>query len=137
MSGLHPELRALLDAPNIVHIATVLPDGGPHSVAIWAGAEGDRVAFFTQESSRKARNLERDARVAMSVVDRDNPYKTAWLRGRVATTLHGEPALEVIDRLSHKYTGGPFPMRSGVVFLVEVLSSNVLSLPFRDTPPVG
>jgi PPOX class probable F420-dependent enzyme len=134
MAALSDDARALLEGANIVHLATVLPSGAPHSVAIWAGVEGDQVAFFTQPQSRKARNLERDNRVALSLVDRDNPYRTAWLRGRVTLTLEGDEALEVIDRLSVKYTGKPFPMRSGVVFLVDVERASAMELPFRDEP---
>ena len=74
--------------------------------------EGERLAFFTQPGTRKARNLERDDRVAMSISDRANPYAMAQVRGRVAETLEGEAALEVIDRLALKYTGRPFPMRT-------------------------
>ena len=63
------QLRELLTSRNFVHLATVLPDGCPHSVPVWATVDGDRIAFFTQAKSRKARNLERDPRVALSVVD--------------------------------------------------------------------
>ena len=85
--------------------------------------------------SHKARNLARDPRVAISVVDRDNPYAMGQARGRVAETLDGDAALEVIDRISHDYTGRPFPMRSGVVFLVDVEREWTMTLPFEDTPP--
>jgi PPOX class probable F420-dependent enzyme len=129
-----PDVRTLLEAPNFVHLATLLPDGSPHSVTVWAGLEDGRVAFFTQPQSRKARNLARDPRVAISVHDRDNPYRTGWVRGRVAETLEGDAALEVIDRLSRKYTGQDFPMRSGVVYLVEPERTGALELPFRDEP---
>jgi PPOX class probable F420-dependent enzyme len=122
--------RELLEGPNVVHLATVLPDGSPHSVAIWAGLEGERVCFFTQPTSRKARNLAADGRLAISVVDRENPYRTAFLRGRVVDTVEGEAALVVIDRLSISYTGEPFPMRNGVVYLVEPSSSRSMELPF-------
>jgi PPOX class probable F420-dependent enzyme len=134
MAALPSDVRALLEGANFAHVATLMPDGGPHSVAVWAGVEGDRVVFFTQPSSRKARNLARDGRVALSLVDRDNPYRTARVRGHVAGTLEGEEALEVIDRLSHKYVGQPFPMRSGVVFLVEPDHATAHELPFRDAP---
>jgi PPOX class probable F420-dependent enzyme len=123
-------VRALLSEPNVVHLATLLPDGSPHSVAVWAGMEGDRVAFFTQPGSRKARNLAADPRLAISVIDRRDPYRTAYLRGRVVETVEGEEALEVIDRLAVAYTGEPFPMRSGVVFLVEPTLARVIELPF-------
>ncbi|HWK27139.1 MAG TPA: PPOX class F420-dependent oxidoreductase [Solirubrobacter sp.] len=134
MSELPPEVRDLLAAPNIVHVATLMADGTPQSVAIWADVDGPRVFFFTQETSAKARNLRRDPRVAMSVVDRANPYATAWLRGRVVETVEGDAALALIDRLSVKYTGEPFPMRSGIVFVVEPERAASMILPFRETP---
>jgi hypothetical protein len=56
------------------------------------------------------------------------------LRGAVGETLTGEEALVVIDRLSHKYTGAPFPMRSGVVFLVDVERTWGMTLPFQAPP---
>ena len=68
------------------------------------------------------------------LVDRDNPYRTARVRGRVAGTLEGDAALEVIDRLSNRYTGQPFPMRSGVVFLIEPDRVGFMELPFADRP---
>ena len=132
MSGIPDDVRGLLEARNFAHVATVLPDGSPHSVAIWVGTEGGRVVFFTQETSRKARNLARDPRVALSVVDRENPYRTARLRGRVVETRTGEAALPGIDALSERYTGRPFPMRSGTLFLVEVERAGTSSLPFVE-----
>ena len=57
------------------------------------------------------------------------------VRGRVAETLEGEAALEVIDRLSDDYTGGPFPMRSGIVYLVEPDKVQHMDLPFEHRPP--
>jgi PPOX class probable F420-dependent enzyme len=125
------EVRDLLDGRNFAHVATVLPSGGPHSVPVWILREGDRVCFFTQPGSRKARNLAADPRVAISLVDRDNSYRTAQLRGTVVETRESEEALVTIDRLSEKYTGQPFPMRSGVVFVVELDRVHFLELPFR------
>jgi PPOX class probable F420-dependent enzyme len=125
------EVRDLLDGRSVAHVATVLPTGGPHSVPVWILREGDRVCFFTQPGSRKARNLAADPRVAISLVDRENAYRTAQLRGTVVETREGEEALVTIDGLSEKYTGQPFPMRSGVVFVVELDRVHFLELPFR------
>src|SRR3712207_7695816 len=126
-------VRALFDAPNFAHIATRMPDGAPHSVPVWVGVVRDRLAFFTQPASRKARSLENDNRVALSVVDRDNPSRSARARGLVTETLWGDDAMAIIDELARKYTGEPFPMRSGVVYLVEVTDAGFSELPFR--PP--
>lgn len=132
MPGIPEDVRPLLEGRNFAHLATVLPDGSPHSAAIWVGTDGDRVFFFTQETSRKARNLAREPRVALSLVDRENPYRTARLRGRVVETRTGEAALPLIDAISMRYVGKPFPMRSGRVFLVEVERAAVTELPFAD-----
>ena len=91
------DVRELLEGRNFAHLSTLLPDGSPHCVAVWIGTRGDQAYFFTQERSRKARNLAKDPRVAISIVDRENPYRTAWLRGEVTETLHGDEALELID----------------------------------------
>ena len=135
MSGLNDDVRGLFEGPNFGHLATVMPDGSPHTVPVWVGLEGERVAFFTQEGSQKAKNLERDPRCAISITDGENPYRSARVRRRVADKLSGEAALEVIDRIARRYTGEDFPMRSGVVFLVEPERVGFTELPFRHTPP--
>jgi PPOX class probable F420-dependent enzyme len=114
------DVRALFEAPNYAHLATVLPGGGPHTVPVWVGIEDGKLAFLTSPNSRKARNLAADPRVAISVTDRGNPYVMALLRGRVTARLDGDPAWDIIDRLSRTYTGQPYPLRTDrVVFLVE------------------
>ena len=133
MAALPDDVRGLLEARNFAHVASVLPDGSPHSVPVWIGVEGEYVVFFTQPGSRKARNLARDPRVAISLVDLENPYRSAQLRGRVVGTVEGEEALEIIDRLAAKYTDEPFPMRTGIVFLVEPERARETVLPFRHT----
>lgn len=135
MAELGDEVRGLLAAPNFAHLATMLPDGAPHVVPVWVRLEGDRIAFFTQPGSRKAQNLARDRRVALSLTDFEDPYVSAWIRGRVVETMEGGAALEVIDRISRKYTGKPFPMRHGVVFLIEPERSAFVQLPFEHMPP--
>jgi PPOX class probable F420-dependent enzyme len=125
------DVRELIDGTNYAHVATVLPDGAPHSVAVWIATHEGRPYFFTQAQSRKARNLARDPRVAISIVDRRNPYRTAWLRGAVAETLTGVAALELIDAISVKYTGEPFQIRSGNVYLVEPTLARHFQLPFE------
>jgi PPOX class probable F420-dependent enzyme len=135
MAQLPDEVRTLFDGPNYAHIATVLPDGGPHSVPLWVAVEGDRIAFFTQPGSRKARNVERDPRVAFSIVDQDNPYRHATVRGRVVERVEGDAALEIMDRMAVRYTGKPFPYRQGTAYLVEPERSSVQQLGFEHAPP--
>jgi PPOX class probable F420-dependent enzyme len=139
VTELGDDLRKLLQGPNYAHVASVLPDGSPHSVAVWVGVEDGRVAFFTQTGSRKARNLDRDGRVAISVTDHENPYRSGWVRGRVVERRTGDEALEAMDRLSVVYTGEPFPMRgpNGVLYVIEPERVGFVELPFTHRPGVG
>jgi len=111
MAELPDSVRALFRSANFAHVASVLPGGAPHSVPVWVGLEGDRIAFFTQPGSRKARNLAADPRVAISITDHDEPY-----------------------RMALRYTGKPFPVRRGIALLVEPEKVFELQLPFEHTP---
>jgi len=61
---LDPDVRRVLEGTSIAHLATVLPDGSPHTVPLWIGVHDDRLVFLTGPDSRKARNLRRGARGA-------------------------------------------------------------------------
>jgi PPOX class probable F420-dependent enzyme len=117
---LDPEVRRVLDGTSIAHLATVLPDGSPHTVPLWVGVHGDRIVFLTGPDSRKARNLRRDPRLALSLAPADNPFVPVVVRGRVAEWLEGDAAWEIIDRLSAKYTGAPYSRaQERVVVVIE------------------
>jgi PPOX class probable F420-dependent enzyme len=117
---LDPDVRAVLDGTSIAHLASVLPDGAPHAVPVWVGAEGDHVVILTGPGSRKARNLRRDPRVALSIAPVDNPFQPVTLRGRVVEWLEGDAAWRIIDQLSTKYTGAPYPRgQERVVLVIE------------------
>ena len=119
-STLPDDVRALIDAPTVGHIATVMPDGAPHCVPVWVGIEGERLAILTSPGSRKARNLERDPRVSISLADAAQPNRMAHVRGRVSERVEGDRAWTIIDRMSQRYLGGPYPLREHrVVFLIE------------------
>jgi PPOX class probable F420-dependent enzyme len=75
------EIKALLDAPNFAHLATLMPDGSPQSVPVWSGQEEDRVLVCTGEGSLKTKNTGRDPRVSLSIIDFHDPYQEAQLRG--------------------------------------------------------
>ena len=128
------DVRALFEGANFVALATLLPDGAPVSIPIWAGIEDGQVVFFTQAQSRKAAQLERDPRLGLSVVDHENPYCSARVRGHVAATIEGDEALAIIDRLARKYTGEPFPLRTGRVYVVEAERVSFTELPFTHRP---
>ena len=105
---LNPDIRRVLDGTSIAHLATVLPDGAPHSVPVWIGTEGDHVVILTGPHTRKARNMLRDPRVAFSLTPADNPFQPVILHGRVVEWVEGDAAWEIVDRISTKYIGGPY-----------------------------
>jgi PPOX class probable F420-dependent enzyme len=135
---LSSDVRALLEEPNFAHLATLMPDGSPHSAPVWVDVEGDRILIATGEGSVKGRNTKRDPRLALSIVAMDNPYREAQLRGRVVER-RPDPQLEVIDRIARKYTGKEFSMRGHpeqrVVLVIEVQRARYTALPFRHAPP--
>jgi PPOX class probable F420-dependent enzyme len=133
---LEPEVRTLIEGPNYAHVASLLPDGSPHSAAVWVGFQGERPSFFTQTTSLKAQNLERDPRVAISITDHENPYNTARIRGTVVDKLYGDEALAAMDVISRKYTGEDFPVRgpNGVLFVIEPEKVSHMQLPFQHNP---
>ncbi|AHH99106.1 hypothetical protein KALB_5745 [Kutzneria albida DSM 43870] len=117
---LDPDVRRVLDGTPIAHLASVLPDGAPHSVPVWIGTHGDHVVILTGPGSRKARNLRRDPRVALSLTPADNPFQPVILRGRIVEWLEGDAAWEIVDRISTKYIGGPYSREEQrVVALIE------------------
>jgi PPOX class probable F420-dependent enzyme len=105
---LDPDVRRVLDGTSIAHLATVLPDGSPHSAPVWIGAHGDRIVFLTGPSTRKASNLRRDPRIALSITPADNPFEPVAVRGRVVEWLAGDAAWEIIDQMAMKYIGQPY-----------------------------
>ena len=117
---LDSRVRRVLDGTSLAHLATVLPDGSPHTVPLWIGTHGDRIVFLTGPDSRKARNLRRDPRVALSITPGDNPFEPVIIRGRVVEWLEGEAAWEIIDQLSTKYIGAPYSRaQERVVAVIE------------------
>ncbi|MEL7976766.1 PPOX class F420-dependent oxidoreductase [Isoptericola sp. F-RaC21] len=117
-----PELaRTLVAEPHVAHLATLLPDGSPHSVPVWVAWEGDLLAFLTGPRSQKARNVDRDPRVAISVTHTERPWEMALLRGRVDRVLLGDAGWAVVDRIAHVYTGADYPRgEDRIAFLVDV-----------------
>jgi PPOX class probable F420-dependent enzyme len=130
------DIRKLLDRPNFAHLSTLMPDGSPQSAPVWIMREGDRILIGTGEGSLKARNTRRDPRVALSILDMDDPYSEAQLRGRVVER-RPDGDFKVMDPISRKYTSQPFPFRNPegrVVLVIEVDKARYAKLPFTHTP---
>src|SRR3954465_6416351 len=112
--ALNDEIRRPLDGPNSAVLATINPDGGPQTSAMWVGRDGDDVLFSTVAGRRKHRNLERDPRARVTILDSDDPSNYAALRGRATITEDVDRAFDI--GLSHTYDGrDPDPDPPGAV----------------------
>lgn len=102
-AALSDDLKALLDTPVFISVATIQPDGSPQLSPVWVKRDGDDVLFSTTIGRRKEQNLRRDPRVTVLFQPFDAPYTYAEIRGTAELTTEG--GQELIDELSLKYTG--------------------------------
>jgi hypothetical protein len=131
--ALSNDVKRLMDHPNFAHLATVMPDGSPHSAPVWIGREDDFLLVCIEASSLKGKNT----RVSISVVDFVDPYSEVQMRGRVVER-RPDPELRHFDAMSLKYVGKPWPYRdekSPIVLIIEVTKARYSKQPFEHTPP--
>jgi len=134
---LSDDIKALVRAPNFAHLASLMSDGSPQVAPVWVDLERDTILVGTGEGSLKAKNTRRDARVALSIIAMDNPYREAQIRGRVVER-RPDADFGIMDRISRKYTGKPFPFRDRpaerVVLVVAVERARYTVLPLVHAP---
>lgn len=100
--------RELLDGTNFATVATLdAHSGAPQTSVVWVVRDGDDVLFSTLTGRQKARNLEQDPRISLTVIDQANPYRTVEIRG--SAVLTEDDALAVQDAVSQKYLGQASP----------------------------
>jgi PPOX class probable F420-dependent enzyme len=101
-----PELahKLITEGRNFAAVATLMPDGSPQVSIVWIDSDGEHVIFNTAEGRAKAKNLRRDPRVAVTVINSENPYEQVMIRGRVVEMTHNGADAH-IDRLAKKYLG--------------------------------
>jgi PPOX class probable F420-dependent enzyme len=135
--ALADDLKALVRGANFAHLATLMRDGSPQVAPVWVDLDGDLILVSTGEGSLKAKNTRRDARVGLSIIAMDNPYKEAQIRGRVVER-RPDADFKTMDRISHKYTRQPFPFRDNpaqrVVLAIAVEKVRYAVLPFTHAP---
>jgi PPOX class probable F420-dependent enzyme len=128
------DARRLLDGANFAHLSTLMSDGSPKVEPVWVAREDDRVLVTTDARSIKARNVESDPRVALSITAFEDPYDQLLIRGRVVE-VRPDDDLVALDRFSHKYLGTPFGRRrwsQRVVLVVEADLARSYHSPLRD-----
>jgi PPOX class probable F420-dependent enzyme len=123
------DLVAVLRAPSPCFLATTMPDGSPQLTQTWVDTDGGHILVNTVEGHQKLRNVRRDPRVALNVVDRSRPGRYFDIRGHVvATTTDG--AAEHVEALSLRYTGGAYPWYGGqgrVRVLLTIVADRIRS----------
>jgi PPOX class probable F420-dependent enzyme len=116
MAKLTESAREMLKGRNFGHLATVMEDGSPQASPVWVDCEDNQIVINTAVGRLKERNMRRDPRVALSVVDHDDPYKKLHVRGRVTEMIEGDDAWHHIDALNRRYhqTDRPYRRRPGM-----------------------
>jgi PPOX class probable F420-dependent enzyme len=109
------ELQALLREPNPAVIATLKPDGAPHSVATWYLWEDGRVLVNMDASRARLDYLREDPRVSLTVLDGGDWYRHVSVRGRVVS-IEPDEGLKDIDRISRHYRDQDYPARDNPRF---------------------
>lgn len=86
------------------HLATLMPDGSPQVTPVWVDYDGEFVLVNSARGRQKDRNMKRDGRVALSILDPDDPYRYLQVRGHVVEITE-ECADSHIDKMAKKYLG--------------------------------
>ncbi len=96
--------NTLLTGKAIAFVATLMPDGSPQVTPVWFDFDGEYICINSAAGRVKDKNMRRDGRVAVSIIDPSDPYNHFEVRGKVAV-ITTEGADDHIDRLARKYTG--------------------------------
>ncbi len=104
MSGIPDSHRDILETKALAHIATIGPQGEPQNNPVWFDWDGTHLLFSQTKGRQKYHNLARDPRLAISIVDPENPYRYLEIRGRLVR-VDDDPDLDFINRMAKKYMG--------------------------------
>jgi PPOX class probable F420-dependent enzyme len=118
------EYLDLFQKKAFAHLATVMADGSPQVTPVWVDFDGRHLLVNSARGRVKDRNMRRDPRVAVEIMDPDNPYRYIQLRGRVVEITE-EGADASIDSLAKKYLGAErYPNRRAgeqrVIYRIQV-----------------
>ena len=103
MAGVIPEkFRDLFQKKAFASLTTLMPDGSPQTTPVWVDADDNHVIFNSARGRQKDRNVRRDPRVALAIIDPDNPYRYMEIRGKVEEITE-QGADKHIDKMAKKY----------------------------------
>ncbi len=121
------DLKALATGTNFAALATISADGQPRNHVMWIDADDDHLLFNTEVHRAKFKDVERDGRVTISVINAENPYQFIEARGKVVETVTGPEAKAHIDACAKRYMGAdeyPMAVQSERV-IVKVLPEKI------------
>ena len=104
-------VKALARGPNYAAFTTLTASGQPMTHVMWVDCDDEHMLINTEIHRAKFKNIKNDPRVAVTIIDRDDPYHYAEVRGVVTETVGGDAARRHIDQLSEKYEGRPYANR--------------------------
>ena len=96
--------RDLLEAKALAHVATIGPNGEPQNNPVWFGWDGQHLLFSQTTDRQKYKNLQREDRIAVSIVDPTNDFRYLEIRGSVVR-VDPDPDLAFINSMAKKYIG--------------------------------
>ena len=123
MTAIPEKYLDLFHKKSFAQLATLMPDGSPHVAPVWVEYDGRHILINTAKGRVKDRNMRRDPRVGLDLLDPDNPYRHLSIRGRV-TDITEDGADAHIDKLTKKYIGQDhYPYRGSgevrVIYKIE------------------
>jgi PPOX class probable F420-dependent enzyme len=104
MTVIPENYKDLLDSNALAHVATIGPNGEPQNNPVWFGWDGTHLRFSQTKGRQKYRNMQREPRVALSIVDPTNPYRYLEIRG-VVERIDDDSSLDFINSMAKKYIG--------------------------------
>lgn len=112
----------ILEKASLANVATVDADGAPQVTPVWIDYEDGYFLINSAEGRKKDRNLRQRPQVAITIVDKDNPYRYIGVQGKVVAITENGAAAH-INKLSHKYTGRDYPtLKAGETRVIYKIS---------------
>lgn len=105
---LSDKIRQMASGGNFATFTTLRDDGQPVAQVMWVDCDDDHVLINTEVHRAKFRNVQRDPRVVVVIIDKNNPYDYAEIRGTVVEIAHGEEARTHADTLAWRYFNRPY-----------------------------
>jgi PPOX class probable F420-dependent enzyme len=113
----------LTEKKALAHLATVMPDGSPQNTPVWFDYVDGKIRVNSALGRVKVRNMKQGAKVALSILDPDNPDRYVQLRGTVTRVRQDDVATAHIDQLAYKYLGldkNPYATAGDVRVMFEI-----------------